>query len=141
MLPITGTKQHCNGCMESQQAEGTVRTRLDDTTALDRSGRVVGNPSLVALRQSCPSPVHDAQLRKLVVVLLQLWMASCRHPVAPTRIATAGHKPKQSRHIGSQSKSQASSLLSCTRKQELLRVQSAVQLFFLGLILFHSPPV
>jgi len=29
--------------MESQQAEGTVRTRLDDTTALDCSGRVVGN--------------------------------------------------------------------------------------------------
>ena len=41
--------------MESQQAEGTVRTRLDDTTALDRSGRVVDNTYLIALRQSCPS--------------------------------------------------------------------------------------
>jgi len=64
MLPITGSQQHCNGCMESQQAEGTVRTRLDDTTALDRSGRVVGNPSLVALRQSCPSPVTRCPIEK-----------------------------------------------------------------------------
>jgi hypothetical protein len=44
--------------MESQQAEGTVRTRLDDTTALDRSGRVVGKPEVTRLLpQQCQAQV------------------------------------------------------------------------------------
>ena len=40
--------------MESQQAEGTVRTRLDDTTALDRSGRVVGKQEVIQFLHVCP---------------------------------------------------------------------------------------
>src|SRR5467141_3571137 len=62
------------------------------------------------------------------------------NPVAPTRIATAGTNQSNPGILGANPSHKPSSLLSCTRKQELLRVQSAVQLFFLGLILFHSPP-
>src|SRR6266850_4694451 len=62
------------------------------------------------------------------------------NPVAPTRIATAGTNQSNPGILGANPSHKPSSLLSCTRKRELLRVQSAVQLFFLGLILFHSPP-
>ena len=45
--------------MESQQAEGTVRTRLDDTTALDRTGCLVLN------QRGTTAEKHEGELKTL----------------------------------------------------------------------------